>query len=70
MRGAKLSLCLGVVGMLAGVSGGWAQTPAPTPSKSAVQTPAPAQDEAAARQARMAAALKAYHGPEYVRRRR
>ena len=67
MRGAKLSLCLGVVGMLAGVSGSWAQTAPATTPKSAVQAPAKPQDEAAAWQARMEAALKDYHGPEYVR---
>jgi uncharacterized protein len=65
MRGAKLTVCLGVVGMLGGIGCGWAQT-APAP-KSAVQTTAPAQDEAAARKARLAAMLKEYRGPEYVR---
>jgi hypothetical protein len=71
MRGAKLSLCLGVMGMLGGVSGSWAQTApaATTIPKVTAQEPAPAkaQDEAAARKARIEAMLKDYHGPEYVR---
>ncbi len=69
MRLAKLAVCLGVVGMLVGVSGSWAQMVPATAPKSAEQTPAPAkaQDEAAARKARLAEALKEYHGPEYVR---
>jgi hypothetical protein len=59
--------------MLGGVSGSWAQTvPAPTTiPKITTQVPAPApakpEDEAAARKARQEAALKEYHGPEYVR---
>ena len=69
MRLAKLAVCLGVVGMLGGMS--WAQTqPAPvTIPKITTQTPAPAKpdDEAAARKTWLAAALKNYHGPEYVR---
>jgi putative CocE/NonD family hydrolase len=65
MRGAKLSLCLGLAGMVGGVSASWAQTA--TAPKSAAQTPAPAQDEAAARKAYIEALLKEYHGPEYVR---
>jgi putative CocE/NonD family hydrolase len=65
MRGAKLSLCLGLAGMVVGASASWAQTA--TAPKSVVQTPAPAQDEAAARKAYIEAMLKEYHGPEYVR---
>ena len=61
MRGAKLAVCLGMVGWLGGVS--WAQTAA----AAKFATAAPAQDEAAARKARLAAMLKEYHGPEYVR---
>jgi putative CocE/NonD family hydrolase len=73
MRLTKLTVCLGLVGMLGGVSGSWAQTvPAPTTiPKITTQVPAPApakpEDEAAARKARQEAALKEYHGPEYVR---
>ncbi len=69
MRRAKLAVCLGVVGMLGGMS--WAQTqPAPTTIPTVTtQVPAPAKpdDEAAARKTWLAAALKEYHGPEYVR---
>ena len=71
MRGAKLAVCLGVVGMLGGSCGSWAQTaPPPTtiPTITAQEpAPAKAQDEASARKARLAEMLKAYHGPEYVR---
>jgi len=70
MRGVKLSVCLGVVGMLGGACGSWAQTaPTTTIPKITAQEPAPAkaQDEAAARKGRLAAMLKDYHGPEYVR---
>ena len=78
MRLMKLAVCLGLIG---GMNSGWAQTaPAPTtiptittqvPAPAQTQAPAPtpskAQDEAAARKARLAEALKNYHGPEYVR---
>jgi putative CocE/NonD family hydrolase len=71
MRGAKLSLCLGLAGMVVGVSASWAQTaPPPTTIPTVTtQVPAPAkpEDEAAARKARMDAMLKEYRGPEYVR---
>ena len=74
MRLTKLAVCLGLVGM---VGVGFTQTaPAPaTAPNAATQAPAQtqspaaakAEDEAAARKARMAAMLKEYHGPEYVR---
>jgi len=71
MRLTKLAVCLGVVGWLGGVSGSWAQTaPPPTTIPTVTtQVPAPAkpEDEAAARKTRMAAMLKEYRGPEYVR---
>ena len=81
MRLMKLAVCLGLVGSLGGYS--FAQTaPASTtvptvtaqvPAGAQTQTPAEkpaaakAEDEAAARKARIAEELKAYHGPEYVR---
>jgi uncharacterized protein len=61
MRGVKLSVCLGLVGMLGGAYGSWAQTASPTAAVAKVQ------DEAAAQKARLAEMLKEYHGPEYVR---
>ncbi len=71
MRLIKLAVSLGLVGMLGGVS--FAQTaPASTTTpnattQTAAPAPAKAEDEAAARQARIAAALKEYRGPDYVR---
>ena len=71
MRLMKLAVSLGLVGMLGGVS--FAQTaPASTTipnatTQTAAPAPAKAEDEAAARQARIAEALKEYHGPDYVR---
>jgi putative CocE/NonD family hydrolase len=67
MRGAKLSLAVGIVLGLGGLS--WAQTaPAPTTvPRVTAQVPAPPVDPEAAQKARLAEALKSYHGPEYVR---
>ncbi len=67
MRGTNLSLAVGMVLGLGGMS--CAQTaPLPTtiPTVTA-QIPAPATDKAAERTARVSEALKSYHGPEYVR---
>jgi len=70
MRVMRLAVCLGLVG---GIGYACAQT---APASTTIPTittqvpaaaPAKAGDEAAARKARMAAALKEYHGPEYVR---
>ena len=47
--------------MLSGSRCAWAQVPAPVAATPAVPTP-----QAAAMQARMAEALKDYHGPDYV----
>ena len=64
MRGAKLSVCLGLVGMLGEACGGWAQMPPPTTmvAKVTARVPAPASAHA-----RIAEVMKAYRGPEYVR---
>ena len=64
MRGAKLPVCLGLVGMLGGACGGWAQTAPPTTmvAKVTARVPAPASAHA-----RIAEAVKEYRGPEYVR---
>jgi uncharacterized protein len=64
MRGAKLSVGLGLVGMLGGACGSWAQTAPPTTTVAKVtrQVPAPASAHAL-----IAEESKVYHGPEYVR---
>jgi uncharacterized protein len=64
MRGAKLAVCLGVVGVLGGACGErWAQTAGPTTTVAKVTAQAPP----ASAHARIAEAVKEYQGPEYVR---
>ncbi len=65
MRGAKLSLAVGMVLGLGGVS--WAQSAPPPTTIPTITAQVPAKDAAAERKARVAEALTSYHGPEYVR---